>query len=264
MTADVKRVRSQNSPRKRERRKDRRQPLPRPGFGLVERSPLRRVDPRVKLTLCLGLSLALMLPVEKVALVLVFYAILLWWARLLSISMWQLWRMRWALIVLFGLDWWLVGIDLAILVSLRLLLMAGTFTIFFNTTTSEELRMALEWIHAPYRLAFSLSLAFQALDLMESEWHMIRDAQRARGAWEPVSGWRSIVENMRDMVALTVPAVVLTAKRAWAMTETAYARGFDSPHRQPLQRLSMIHLDWLLLAVMWGFLVVLTLWKFPQ
>ena len=53
---------------------------------------------------------------------------------------------------------------------------------------------------------------------------------------------------MRDLVALAVPAVVLTTKRAWAMTEAAYARGFDSPHRRPYRQLAMGWLDWLLLA----------------
>jgi energy-coupling factor transporter transmembrane protein EcfT len=204
-----------------------------------------------------------MLPAEKVVLALAFYFVLLAWARLLSVSWRQLWRMRWALIVLFGLDWWLVGIDLAVLVALRLVLLAGSFTLFFNTTTADELRLAMEWMRVPHRFAFSLSLAFQALDLMDGEWHMIRDAQRARGAWSPVSGWRGILENVRDMVALTVPTVVLTAKRAWAMTETAYARGFDSPRRRAFQPLSISGLDWGLLGLVWGFLLALTLWKFP-
>jgi energy-coupling factor transporter transmembrane protein EcfT len=47
---------------------------------------------------------------------------------------------------------------------------------------------------------------------------------------------------------LTVPAIVLTAKRAWALTEAAYARGFDSPRRRPYRRLTMRPLDWVLIS----------------
>ena len=82
-------------------------------------------------------------------------------------------------------DWLLVGLDLAVIVTLRLILLAGAFTIFFATTTPSELRLALEWFRVPYRFAFSLSLAFQSLGLLEDEWRAILEAQRARGAWRP-------------------------------------------------------------------------------
>jgi energy-coupling factor transporter transmembrane protein EcfT len=45
-----------------------------------------------------------------------------------------------------------------------------------------------------------------------------------------------------------VPAIVLTTRRAWAITEAACARGFDSPHRRPYRRLAMGWLDWGLVA----------------
>jgi len=63
------------------------------------------------------------------------------------------------------------------------------------------------------------------------------------------------------MVSLAVPAVVLTARRAWAMTEAAYARGFDSPHRRPYRHLAMGWLDWVLLAGTAVIAVVLLIWK---
>jgi len=53
---------------------------------------------------------------------------------------------------------------------------------------------------------------------------------------------------VRDLVSLTVPAIVMTTRRAWAITEAAYARGFDSPHRRPFRQLSMGRLDWILMA----------------
>jgi energy-coupling factor transporter transmembrane protein EcfT len=66
---------------------------------------------------------------------------------------------------------------------------------------------------------------------------------------------------VRDLVALAVPAVVLTTKHAWAMTEAAYARGFDSPHRQPFRRLAAGRLDWLLLAATLAVAITLILWR---
>ncbi|MGD2040317.1 MAG: energy-coupling factor transporter transmembrane component T, partial [Anaerolineae bacterium] len=87
-------------------------------------------------------------------------------------------------------------------------------------------------------------------------------AQRARGAWvQPQSSWRELVERLKDLVALAVPAIVMTTKRAWAMTEAAYARGFDSPHRRPFRRLSMGWLDWILLLAALVVMLALVLWR---
>jgi energy-coupling factor transporter transmembrane protein EcfT len=229
---------------------------------LVEASPLRQADPRTKLALSLCASLAIMLTLEKLVTFMLFYTLLLFWARLLPQAARQVWRLKWVLIVLFVVDWIFVSLDLAVIITLRLILLAGAFALFFSTTTPSELRLALEWMRLPYRYAFSLSLAFQSIGLLDDEWRAIREAQRARGAWTaPKSNWLELVERIGDLVALAVPAIVLTTKRAWAMTEAAYARGFDSPYRRPFRQLIMGWLDWLLLAGTGAVAVALMLWR---
>ena len=70
-----------------------------------------------------------------------------------------------------------------------------------------------------------------------------------RGALRPFGSWRDSLRQVSDLVALTVPAVVMTAKRAWSITEAAYARGFDSPHRTSYRRLQLTWLDTLAMMV---------------
>ena len=218
-------------------------------LALIEASPLRAADPRTKLALSLCASLAVMLPLARLALFMAVYSVLLLWARLLSEAARQVWRLKWVLLPLFLIDWLVVGLDLAAIVTLRLILLAGAFALFVGTTTPGELRLALEWMRVPYRYAFSLSLAFQSVGLLEDTWRDVREAQRARGAWvDRRWGWRDVAGRVRDLVALTVPIIVLTARRAWAVTEAAYARGFDSPCRRPFRRLAMGRMDWLLLV----------------
>ena len=106
-----------------------------------------------------------------------------------------------------------------------------------------------------------MSLAFQSVGLLDDEWRSIREAQQARGAWTPPAGWRDLLDRLRDLVALAVPAVVLTTKRAWAMTEAAYARGFDSPKRRSFRTLVLGWLDWLLLAGTLAVAAFLILWR---
>jgi energy-coupling factor transporter transmembrane protein EcfT len=230
-------------------------------LALVEDSPLRQADPRTKLALGLCASLAVMLSLEKLVIFMGLYVILLLWARLLPEAARQVWRLKWVLLILFVVDWVFVSRELAVIIVLRLILLAGAFALFFATTTPGELRLALEWLRVPYRYAFSLSLAFQSVGLLDDEWRAIREAQRARGAWSQPSGWRDLAARVRDMVALAVPAVVLTTKRAWAMTEAAYARGFDSPHRRPYRHLAMRWLDWLLLVGTVAVAATLMLWR---
>ncbi|MBN1888020.1 MAG: energy-coupling factor transporter transmembrane protein EcfT [Thermoflexales bacterium] len=230
--------------------------------SLVASSPLRQADPRTKLALSLGVSMAAMLPLERLLAVMGIYLLLLGWARLWPPAARQVWRLKWILSLLFLLDWLLISLDLAVIVTMRLILLAGAFTLFFATTTPGELRLALEWIGVPYRYAFSLSLAFQSINVLDEEWRAIREAQRSRGAWAPLSDWKKLPGYVRELVALAVPAIVMTAKRAWAMTEAAYARGFDSPHRRPYRRLAMGRLDWLLLSLALTANAAVMLWRF--
>ena len=231
-----------------------------PRMVLVENSPLRHVDPRTKLAIALCASMAVMLPLERMITFMAFYSLVLLWARLLPEAARQVWRLKWVLIILFILDWLLVDLNLAVVVSLRLILLAGVFTLFFATTTASELGLALESLRVPYRYAFSLSLAFQSIGLLEDEWGTIREAQRARGVFSVESGIRKLLKSVRDLIAFTVPAVVTTTKRAWSMTEAAYARGFDSPHRKPYHQLRMCWYDWILLSAT-AAVAVLMFWR---
>jgi energy-coupling factor transport system permease protein len=214
----------------------------------------------MKLLLSLCASLTVMLPLQRLVVGIALYVLLLVWARLLPAAARQVWRLKWVLILLFALDWLVISSELAVVVTLRLILLAGAFALFFSTTTPDELRLALEWLRAPYRYAFSLSLAFQSVTVLDDEWRSIREAQQARGATVSLAGWRKWSQQVRDLVALSVPAIVMATKRAWAATEAAYARGFDSPHRRPYRHLQMRRADWVVLGIATVLTAALTLW----
>jgi energy-coupling factor transport system permease protein len=164
------------------------------------------------------------------------------------------------LLILFIFDWWLISLDHAVLICVRLILLTGVFALFFSTTTTRELGLALEKLRVPYRYAFSLSLAFQSLGLLDDEWRAIREAQSSRGAIPETASFKRFVSQMGDLVSLTVPAIVLTTKRAWAITEAAYARGFDSPHRTSYHTLTFSRMD-IVLFIGTVTLIVLLYWR---
>ena len=217
-------------------------------LALVEDSPLRHADPRTKLFLSLAVSLVVMTSIERLLIFLGVYVLFLLWARLIIPTVEHIWRLKWVLILLFFFDWWIISLDHAILICLRLTLLTGVFALFFSTTNTRELGLALEKLRVPYRYAFSLSLAFQSLGLLDDEWRAIREAQSSRGALPNFSSFWKFITNVGDLISLTVPAIVLTTKRAWAITEASYARGFDSPHRVSYHSLSFTRLDFLLMT----------------
>jgi energy-coupling factor transporter transmembrane protein EcfT len=229
-------------------------------IGLIDSSPLRRIDPRTKILISLAASFVVMMPFERLVVFLGIYALFLLWARLFIPVIRQIWRIKWLLILLFVVDWWLINLDHAILVCTRLMLLTGTFTLFFSTTTTHELSLGLARLRVPYRYAFSLGLAFQSIGLLEDEWIAVKEAQRSRGAIRRVPTFKRFVTQISDFIALTVPAIVLTTKRAWTITESAYVRGFDSPKRNSYYVLSPGWLDYLL--VLGTIIVVVSLvWR---
>ena len=224
---------------------------------LVQESPLRAVDPRVELIISVLVAFAVMLPLERLIVFWLTFTALMFPARLQHEVFYQIRRIVALIVILFFIDWITVDLDLAFIITFRFMLVVSAFVIFFATTRPEEFRMALERFGVPYRYAFSLSLAFLSVSLMDEEWRAIREAQKSRGAWIEFSGWRKWREQLDAMIALGVPAIVLTVKRAWALTEAAHTRGFDSPRRRPYRQLRMMPVDWALLAASSGVIILL-------
>lgn len=228
---------------------------------LNQASSLRKLDPRSKLFVSIALSLAVMLPLEKLVLFLIAYVIFILWARLFPAMMRQIWQLRWILLFLFLIDWWLVSLELALVITLRLTLLSGVFALFFSTTSTNELSLALESLRIPYRYAFSISLAFQSIGLLQEEWQSIREAQQSRGILVKFDGIKQLVKQISDLIALTVPAIVLTTRHAWAITEAAYSRGFDSPNRISYSQLKMNWWDWLFIVIVIVVMGTFILWR---
>ncbi|MDF1515322.1 MAG: energy-coupling factor transporter transmembrane component T, partial [Anaerolineae bacterium] len=143
----------------------------------ISDSPLRSIDPRVKMVISMASSLAVMMPLRRLIVFMGIFTLFLLWAKLIHPSIQQISRIKYLLITLFILDTLIVNVNLAFTVTLRLILLAGVFTLFVATTTADELRLTLERMRVPYRFAFSLSMAFQSVDILQQEWHAIHEAQ---------------------------------------------------------------------------------------
>jgi energy-coupling factor transport system permease protein len=229
--------------------------------ALAAGSFLRRVDPRAKLGLALVVSFALMLRLPALLVFALAYAALVWAAGIAPHVWRQIHRIRWLLVVVFAIDWLLVGPVLAVEVTLRLAMLVSAFQLVTATTTPDELHRAFERLGLPESVALSLGVAQRTLSDLENEWRRILEAQRARGL-DFGSGPRPhrLRRWWSQSLALTVPAIVLATKRAWSIHEAAAVRGFGSPQR-PVDRTPLPNRDRLLLAVSLCVFGLLALWR---
>jgi energy-coupling factor transport system permease protein len=221
---------------------------PRSQRELPRDSFLRGADPRTKLFLCAATSAAVMLPLGHLAAVVAGFFVLILAARIERQMLAQLRRAAVLLTLLFLADWLWIGIDFAVLIAARLILLIIGFSLFFATTTPDELQAALEQMRVPASLAFAFATAYRFLHLLDSEWREIVEAQQARGIAVPALSWRAPRQSLACAMAIIVPAVVLTTQRAWSITEAAAARGFESPNRRSSRNLRFSRVDQLLLT----------------
>jgi energy-coupling factor transport system permease protein len=202
-----------------------------------------------------------MLPLAHLAAVLAAYSLLILAARIERQVLAQLRRAAVLLIVLFAADWLWINLGFALLIAARLILLITGFSLFFATTTPDELQAALERMRVPARLAFAFATAYRFLRLLDSEWQGIIEAQQARGVVVSTPSWRAPRQSLAQAMAIIVPAVVLTTQRAWSITEAAAARGFESPGRRPSRRLHFSRVDRLLLTAVAGVAVSLLVYR---
>ncbi|MGW1682735.1 energy-coupling factor transporter transmembrane component T family protein [Saccharopolyspora sp. NPDC002376] len=134
---------------------------------------------------------------------------------------WQISRLLIPLLVIvFLLQWWMLGFDNAAVVCLRLLAALGMANLFTLTTRVDDLVTAIErglrptrrlGVH-PERIGLLVGLTLQAVAALSTIATQVREAQRARGAERSIS-------------AFAVPFLVRTLRHADDLGEALAARG---------------------------------------
>jgi energy-coupling factor transport system permease protein len=195
-----------------------------------KRTLLHELDPRAKfamlvalsaasLALSDGVSLAVLLVVEVVLLAVA--KALREWARSLT-------GLSTLLILIFVLNYLTLPADrlfTATAMTLRFLCLTTAFSIFFLTTTADELAAALEASGVPrdYSMMFTMSLRF--VPSLARDMQTVVDALRSRGLELEKGGLR---ERLRNYTYLLVPLIVFELKRSLMVAEALEARGFGA------------------------------------
>lgn len=123
-------------------------------------------------------------------------------------------------LLVFGLQWWMLGMDRALVVTLRLVAALGTANLFTLTTRVDDLVTAVERGLSPARrlgvrpdrIALLVGLTVQAVAALSTIAADTREAQRARN-------------GERSFSAFAVPFLVRTLRHSDELGEALAARG---------------------------------------
>ena len=133
------------------------------------------------------------------------------------------------LILLFAVQWLMVGWQSGLLVVLRLCALMLVASLITLTTRSSDMIDALErrltWLYYlginPAKISLALSLALRFIPVLAAITQEVREAQKARG-----------LNN--SVIAVAIPVIVRTLKMADSIAAALEARAYDpqSPYRR--------------------------------
>ncbi len=158
----------------------------------------------------------------------------------------------------------------SVALTLRLVALMTSFSIFFLTVHPDELSQALIQMRVRFEFAFAMSMAMRYVPTLGQEAYAIMDAQKARGV-ELDKG--NPLKRIRNIVPIIVPLIIVSIRRALSIAESMESRGFGaSPSRTYMNRLFFKKRDWavvfisllvLFISIYIRFYITLPVWSIP-
>jgi len=127
---------------------------------------------------------------------------------------------------------WVLTVDVVLYstsMAIRFLALIASFSIFFLTTSPDDLGLALEQARIPYEFCFAFTTAVRFVPVLAGEAQTIVDAQRSRGL-ELEKG--SFLKRVRNYVPILIPLIVGAIRRSFEMAEAMEARAFGARERR--------------------------------
>jgi energy-coupling factor transport system permease protein len=130
----------------------------------------------------------------------------------------------------------------SIALTIRLICLMTSFSLFFLTVHPDELSQALIQMRVRFEFAFAMSMAMRYVPTLGQEAYAIMDAQKARGV-ELDKG--NLLKRIRNIVPIIVPLIVVSIRRALSIAESMESRGFGaSDNRTYMEKLRFNKRDW--------------------
>jgi energy-coupling factor transport system permease protein len=126
--------------------------------------------------------------------------------------------------------------------SLRFIILLSSFSIFFMTTSPDDIGLAMEKLHLPYSLSFTFITAVRLVPTMAVDAQTIIDAQRSRGL-ELEKG--NTFKRIKNYIPILIPLIVCAIRRSIELAEALESRAFSlEKKRESLITLKMRSIDY--------------------
>ncbi len=188
-------------------------------------TPVHRMDPRAKFVMLITYSVLSFL-LDSLILQMLLLAMLvpvIYLAHDIKRAWKGLLALKFLLFFIILVNTYVVSLNAALVISLRIITLMLVFSIFFQTTLPEDLTQSLIKIGVPYHVAFAISLAFRFVPTMAKETETIMNAQKSRGHRIQEGG---IIRQVRNLLPLLVPLLLNSIRRAFHVAEALETRGF--------------------------------------
>ena len=138
----------------------------------------------------------------------------------------------------------------AVIFSLRLFAVIASTSIFFLTSTPDELEQVMKWLRLPPDFVMVFVIAVRFIPVLMTDALQIMDAQRSRGL-EFDKG--NMIRRLRNTIPLLVPLIAVALNRSLDLAEAMDSRAYGFAKRPTsLYILSLHNLDWIALIVTIG------------
>jgi energy-coupling factor transport system permease protein len=138
--------------------------------------------------------------------------------------------------------------------SLRFVVLMTSFSIFFLTTSPDDLGLALEQSHVPYEFCFAFTTAVRFVPVLAREAQTIMDAQKSRGLELEKGGF---MKRIRNYIPILIPLIVSSIRRSLELAEAMETRAFGAKKlRTSLFALKITREDILTLILCLVFLII--------
>src|SRR5437867_3323563 len=173
-------------------------------------------------------------------------------------------------VIIFVVNLFTSSVYSAIALTLRFLVLLTTFSLFFMTTSPDDLGLAIDkigfvrwlsrkWLGYPNALSFTFTTAVRLVPTLAADAQTVVDAQRSRGL-ELDKG--NLFRRVRNYVPILIPLLLIAIRRSLELAEALEARGFPGKEgRTSLFELRFKPVDYLLLGISLAG-IVLSFWVF--
>ncbi|MDD1766903.1 MAG: energy-coupling factor transporter transmembrane protein EcfT [Candidatus Methanomethyliaceae archaeon] len=161
-----------------------------------------------------------------------------------------------AIVLTTGSIW--LAVTSGISMAIRFIALISIFSVFFLTTSPEDLTQSMVQMRIPYDYALTFNMAMRFVPTLSREAQIIMDAQRSRGL-EMEKG--NLIQRIRNYIPVLIPLIVSSFRRAELVADAMESRAFGATKkRSSLYVLKMENRDVLFFAISVGsFLLLLSL-----